>query len=411
MTDVSEIKKRIDLLDLVSRDTTLKRVASTGGGEWAGACPFCGGRDRFRVQPERGLWWCRQCSGEHWQDAIAYVMRRDGLDFRAAIRAAIAALGGGVWPASHFVPARPASIEGSCSASNSEQWQVKARALIRWAQGNLWAEVGQVALEYLRGRGLCDETIRAAGLGYNPRDRFRRPDEWGLNDGAHKAVYIPAGVTIPCEMSGLVRYVQVRRLDGKRGQNGKPIRYEKVTGSGRGLYLAEKMRGLPDVFAVEGEFDGLLSWQEFSDLADVVTLGSASGRMDVEWLPFLLSGKRFYVATDDDAGGEAEARQWLELVGKRGMRVLPPGGAKDIDEAWLAGADVRAWAMGCMGSRPTRVRSSDKLEQAALAALNACQRASDSGDSAEAERWADEFDRLAAALWSDVVQLPQLSAR
>ena len=41
MTDVSEIKNRVDLLELVSRDTTVKRVASTGGGEWAGACPFC----------------------------------------------------------------------------------------------------------------------------------------------------------------------------------------------------------------------------------------------------------------------------------------------------------------------------------------------------------------------------------
>ena len=179
---------------------------------------------------------------------------------------------------------------------------------------------------------------------------FNSPTNGGLNDGKRKAVYIPAGVMIPCKMGGLVRYIQVRRLDGKRDKDGKPVRYEKVTGSGHGLYLTDKMRGQPDVFVVEGEFDALLLWQVIGDLADVITLGSASGRMDVEWVPFLLSGLRFYVATDNDANGEVEARHWLELVGKRGVRVLPPAGAKDVNEAWLSGVDVRAWAIGCMAS-------------------------------------------------------------
>jgi hypothetical protein len=68
----------------VGADSPLQRVAGTRGGEYAGPCPFCGGHDRLRVQPEAGLWWCRQCSGEHWQDAIAYVQRRDGVDFAEA---------------------------------------------------------------------------------------------------------------------------------------------------------------------------------------------------------------------------------------------------------------------------------------------------------------------------------------
>src|ERR1700716_2055831 len=79
--DVGALKQRVDLLELIGRDTRLKRVASTRGGEYAGACPFCGGRDRLRVQPARLRWWCRGCLGEQrWQDAIAYVQRRDGVD-------------------------------------------------------------------------------------------------------------------------------------------------------------------------------------------------------------------------------------------------------------------------------------------------------------------------------------------
>jgi hypothetical protein len=35
--DVQAIKARVDLADLVGRDVRLKKVATTRGGEWAGA--------------------------------------------------------------------------------------------------------------------------------------------------------------------------------------------------------------------------------------------------------------------------------------------------------------------------------------------------------------------------------------
>jgi DNA primase len=88
MIDTARIKQDTNLLALIGTDTTLRRVASTQRGEYAGPCPFCrAGEDRFRVQPERGLWWCRQCSPtEHWQDAIDYVMQRDSVSFSEACR-------------------------------------------------------------------------------------------------------------------------------------------------------------------------------------------------------------------------------------------------------------------------------------------------------------------------------------
>ena len=73
----------IDLLAIVQRDVVLKRAASTNGGEWAGPCPFCGGRDRFRVWPSPANGnpraWCRQCGFNG--DALAYVMARDNVAF------------------------------------------------------------------------------------------------------------------------------------------------------------------------------------------------------------------------------------------------------------------------------------------------------------------------------------------
>lgn len=81
------MKYDVDLLSLIP--TKLKRVANVNGrgAEYAGACPFCGGADRLRVQPDMGLWWCRQCSeSEHWEDAPNYVMRRDSVTFVEALR-------------------------------------------------------------------------------------------------------------------------------------------------------------------------------------------------------------------------------------------------------------------------------------------------------------------------------------
>jgi DNA primase len=86
--DVELVKSNIDLLQLASCDTPLKKVSSSGGGEWAGPCPMCGGKDRFRIQPNRpggGKWYCRGCGEGHWHDAFDYIARRDGLDFQAAL--------------------------------------------------------------------------------------------------------------------------------------------------------------------------------------------------------------------------------------------------------------------------------------------------------------------------------------
>ncbi len=54
------------------------------GHELVGACPQCGGRDRFAVNTTKQVWFCRGCS--RGGDAIALVQHVDGVDFRTAVR-------------------------------------------------------------------------------------------------------------------------------------------------------------------------------------------------------------------------------------------------------------------------------------------------------------------------------------
>ena len=50
--DLDALLAGVDLLAIAERDTALRKVAATNGGEWAGPCPFCGGDDRFRLWPQ-----------------------------------------------------------------------------------------------------------------------------------------------------------------------------------------------------------------------------------------------------------------------------------------------------------------------------------------------------------------------
>jgi phage/plasmid primase-like uncharacterized protein len=52
-----------------------------------GACPFCGGTDRFQIKRShdgREVWFCRQCGDGRYHDVIDFVKRRDGCNYQKA---------------------------------------------------------------------------------------------------------------------------------------------------------------------------------------------------------------------------------------------------------------------------------------------------------------------------------------
>lgn len=81
--DFDRVNQDADLLAICAPMTQLKKVANTNGGEYAGACPLCGGRDRFHVQPSAKpfpLWMCRQCGSGEWHKAIGLIIQFYQLD-------------------------------------------------------------------------------------------------------------------------------------------------------------------------------------------------------------------------------------------------------------------------------------------------------------------------------------------
>lgn len=359
--DTERINQETDLLALAGEATRLRKVS---GAEYAGPCPKCGGEDRFHLHSEAGWWFCRQCH-EKRSDAIGYVQWLEGVDFVEACQR----LGGKVSPlASPAANPRPMGDTPGLSMVDAppEAWRQTAQRFVAYAEEQLWQQ--GPALDYLRQRGLADETIRVARLGYNPQTRFdRNLARWGQSEG--KAVWLPKGWIIPNLRDGALWAVRIRRPNDEVAQGG--AKYVSLKGTRARLYNLDSCQGMGDGILTEGEFDALLLAQELGELAGVVATCGASKHANAQDAPLLASLRRLWVAMDTDRAGEAGVDWWLENAPKA-RRLQPP--EHDITDAWQAGHDLLAWALAAIGPEDCEVRRGwlrhhlERLDAAANAA-------------------------------------------
>lgn len=327
MIDTESIKQRLDCREVMRAD--LGDPARKSGKTWHWLCPFHGDRKTPSLAGYSDGWKCYGC-GAHG-DAIDWVMQKRNVAFREAADI----LGAGPLPAGPAPAPQPPAVHHL--EPPSDDWQDAAIKAALACCDALWTDAGADALARLRARGLRDDTIQAAWLGYQARA------EWtyeGIEYARLFGLVVPRGITIPWQTAGDLWAVNVRR-DG-----GEP-KYWMAKGSKRGLYGADNLAGADVAVVCEGELDALLLHQEAGDIAPAVTFGGAESHDLLPWLPWLLRIRRLLIATDADEAGERAAAWWLATT-KRARRLLPPGGAKDATDAHLAGADLRGWVSAAM---------------------------------------------------------------
>jgi hypothetical protein len=201
----------------------------------------------------------------------------------------------------------------------------EASDLVEEARRTLWGPGGEKARAYLHGRGLTDETVRAAGLGFTPHVMV--PTKEG------DRCFPFSGITIPWRDGPKLTRLKIRRID-----DGKP-RY------------AEAYRNRPRIFPdpanikiglalllLEGEFDALLLGQEIPE-ASAITLGSASARTDPAVLSMMLRAPRWFIALDADQAGDSASAKFPA----RAIRVRPPAPFKDWTDTWKGGVNLGQW--------------------------------------------------------------------
>jgi hypothetical protein len=355
LVDLAAHKARIDLLALLILDTPLRKVARTGGGEWAGPCPFCGGRDRFRVQPRLGYWWCRRCSGERWQDAIDYVRQRDGLSFfEACQRLGVLQTA----PSQHGIRTRRAAVVASDLGLRraadlqragreppAASWQHAGRRFLEACQAALWSPAGRLARSYLHARGLTDSALRRWRLGLQPDHGASEPAAaWGLNGDE---IVLPRGIVIPWFGGGNLWQLKVRTASRVAR-----YRYLAVRGGRASLFGVDGLRAEHPVALTEGEFDALLVDQLVGDIVTAVTLGGCRARPDQLTIEAFNRCSVLLGLYDADRDGQAGLERLRGALERLTPVTVPHG--KDVTEFHQRGGDVRGLIQAALLSSATR---------------------------------------------------------
>ncbi|MBI5951777.1 MAG: hypothetical protein HY865_08975 [Chloroflexi bacterium] len=317
-------------MGLAQGDTKLKK----SGAFYIGACPFCGGRDRFNLtQKSNGWrWHCRHCANDGYKTSIDYVMRREDCTFKQALET----MGGSIDLAPHPRQDPPLQLPDN---PPSESWQARALQLVDRAQAVLWDARGSKALAWLRTRGLCDETIRTAKLGYIPQSYSEKPEAWGTPNDDSEPIYIHKGILIPGVIASKAWYLKIRIHNPADPKD----KYRGVRGNkSASLYLADFITvDRPAVFC-EGEFDALLLKQEVKDLASVITLGASTNKLNLAtWGIYLLRPSSFLIAYDADEAGKlgGDDLTWLHDAQRLQVPALRKGD-KDLTDFHKSGGNL-----------------------------------------------------------------------
>ena len=327
-------------------DQTMKRKASTSGGEYAGPCPRCGGDDRFRVWPDHpesdtGRFWCRQCE---WSgDGIDYLRDLRGLSFKDACEELgathkLKASNSGP-PRSKDLSRDPKPKDISCKPCKapSPAWQRRALELAYEANKRLFSAEGQRAKCYLNARGLSDMVLREAGIGYLPRDSHEDPKRWGLE--REKDLWLPRGLLLPywTDTDRIVK-LSIRRPEDNP-------RYVQVPGGhARALYLQSEVRAGEPLVICEGEIDALSIWEGAGGKYAAVATGGTTGARLVQWQAHIAMASVVLMAFDADEAGDEKARWWIDSL-PNAKRLRPS--RHDVNVMLEKGDNVLDWLDRC----------------------------------------------------------------
>jgi len=157
-----QVRQAIDIVDLVGSYIQLRRE----GRGYKGICPWHDdSRPSLQVNPERQSWKCWVCviGG----DIFSFVMKSEGVEFPEALSILADRAG---------IALRRSSSEGQKQAEVRSTEKRDLFKVAAWAEGVyhdclLHSPEGKPALDYLKERGLSDESIRDFHLGYAPNRR------------------------------------------------------------------------------------------------------------------------------------------------------------------------------------------------------------------------------------------------
>jgi DNA primase len=151
---LDELRTRLTLSEIIGQRISITRK----GREFQACCPFHNEKTpSFTINDDKGFYHCFGC-GAHG-DHIGFVMQHDNMPFMEAIETLAAQAG-------MEVP-KPTPQDRE-KIDRQDQYYKLMDTATKWFTAQLFEPKNQDVLNYLRGRGLTDETIAAFRIGFAP---------------------------------------------------------------------------------------------------------------------------------------------------------------------------------------------------------------------------------------------------
>jgi DNA primase len=346
MSDIDEIKTRLNIVDIVSKRVHLKKT----GHNFKGLCPFHNEKSpSFIVSPDRQSFHCFGCG--KGGSIFDFVMLTEHVDFVEALEQL----------------AETAGVKLERRVADSPETKMKQKL---YEVNHLASEyyhylltshtVGENARKYLKKRGISDKSIKTFTLGYSPNDwdgllhflqkkgydeqlldtaglairgsrgyydRFRGRVMFTLKDHRGQVVGFSGRV-----MESDVKDLPAGRQEPKYINTSETPVYSKSNVLFGLDITRDAIQKADEAILMEGELDVISSFQ--AGIGNAVAIkGSAVTEGHARLLRRFC--ERLVFALDSDMAGDAAARRGIEIAERSGfdMRVAHIPHGKDPDEA------------------------------------------------------------------------------
>ena len=335
---IDELIARNPIEDVVGQRVNLRR----SGANMFGLCPFHGEKTAsFSVAPDKGIYYCFGC--HKGGGVINFVMELEGLSYPDAVRNLAKRCGMEV----------PEDEQYQSRYQAQERLWALHKEAARFFHTQLYAPIGQNALNYALGRGMPKSTLTKFGIGY-------APDSWDMlvkameAKGYTKQELIDSGLVTESKKNGnifdrfrdrlMFPIIDIRGNVigfGGRIMNNKDPNAAKYLNSPETLIFNKrknlfalnyaKKSKLGYLILVEGYMDAIALHQYGFDCA-VASLGTSL----TEEHAVLISRyvEQVVLIYDGDEAGQRATRRAIPILEKAGIRVkvLQMKDAKDPDE-------------------------------------------------------------------------------
>ncbi len=270
---IDDLISRYDIVDVIDSRVKLKKK----GKNFGACCPFHNEKTpSFSVSQEKQFYHCFGC-GAHG-NVLDFVMEFDRLEFVEAIEELASQLGIEV-PRENDNGSAPS---GPRAAEKRNLYDVMAH-IAQFYQSQLRTDEGQLAIDYLKGRGLSGEIVKKFAIGYVPDQWDLVHNRYGRDEASQQALV---------DMGMLIENDNGRRYDRFRGRvmfpildrRGRVIGFGgRVLGDGTPKYLnspetpifhkGRELYGLHQVLETHREPERILVVEGYMDVVALAQFG------------------------------------------------------------------------------------------------------------------------------------------